>query len=77
MGHLMVFNGLVGISSAIALHTEYFDVSLGDSSQSDFFDFLNSGAGGTKQWDLTASKGIKDGIWNQGFLIPHAVIDVI
>ncbi len=78
MGQLMVFNGLVGISSAAALKSECFGEDLSGISQADFFDFLNGGAGGTRQWDVALSKGVRDdtpGI--RGFMIHHAVVDAI
>ena len=77
IGQLMVFNGLMGISSAAALKSECFQEELSGSDQADFFDFLNGGAGGTRQWDVAISKGIRDNIWEQGFMIHHAVVDAI
>jgi 3-hydroxyisobutyrate dehydrogenase-like beta-hydroxyacid dehydrogenase len=77
IGQLMVFNGLVGICSAAALKSECFGEELSGPAQADFFDFLNGGAGGTRQWDVAISKGIRDNIWDQGFMIHHAVVDAI
>jgi 3-hydroxyisobutyrate dehydrogenase-like beta-hydroxyacid dehydrogenase len=78
IGHLMVFNGLVGITSAAALHSECFmKGEIGGGAQTEFFDFLNQGAGGTKQWDLILRQGIADDLWEQGFFIKHAVVDAI
>jgi len=77
MGQFMVFNGLMGISSAAALKSECFQEELFGSSQAEFFDFLNGGAGGTRQWDVAIGKGIRDNIWDQGFMIHHAVVDAI
>lgn len=77
MGQLMVFNGLIGISSAAALKSECFSEELSGESQAEFFDFLNAGAGGTRQWDVALSKGIRDDTWDQGFMIQHAVVDAI
>jgi len=77
IGQLMVFNGLIGISSAAALKSECFQEQLSGSSQAEFFDFLNGGAGGTRQWDVALSKGIRDKTWDQGFMIHHAVVDAI
>jgi len=77
MGQLMVFNGLVGISSAAALKGECFHEQLSGPSQAEFFDFLNGGAGGTRQWDVALSKGVRDNVWDQGFMIHHAVVDAI
>jgi 3-hydroxyisobutyrate dehydrogenase len=73
----MVFNGLVGICSAAALKSECFDEDLSGSDQAAFFDFLNGGAGGTRQWDVALSKGIRDNTWDQGFMIQHGVVDAI
>ncbi len=77
MGQLMVFNGLIGISSAAALKSECFQEDLSGDSQAEFFDFLNGGAGGTRQWDVALSKGVRDKVWDQGFMIHHAVVDAI
>jgi len=77
IGQLMVFNGLVGICSAAALKSECFQEELSGPAQADFFDFLNGGAGGTRQWVVAISKGIRDNIWDQGFMIHHAVVDAI
>jgi len=77
IGQLMVFNGLVGICSAAALKSACFQEELSGAAQADFFDFLNGGAGGTRQWDVALSKGIRDDIWDQGFMIHHAVVDAI
>lgn len=77
IGQLMVFNGLVGICSAAALKAECFEEELVGSDQSAFFDFLNGGAGGTRQWDVALSKGVRDNVWEQGFMIHHAVVDAI
>jgi len=78
IGHHMVYNGCVGISTAAALHSQCFaDGKLGGSTQADQIAFLNGGAGGTRQWDVALKKGIKDSIWDQGFGIKHAVVDAI
>jgi len=77
MGQLMVFNGLLGICSAAALKAECFQEDLSGSEQAEFFDFLNGGAGGTRQWDVAISKGVRDNTWDQGFMIHHAVVDAI
>jgi 3-hydroxyisobutyrate dehydrogenase-like beta-hydroxyacid dehydrogenase len=77
IGQLMVFNGLMGICSAAALKAECFEEDLTGSEQGAFFDFLNAGAGGTRQWDVALSKGIRDNVWDQGFMIHHAVVDAI
>ena len=77
IGQLMVFNGLTGICSAAALKSECFQEPLSGLEQAEFFDFLNSGAGGTRQWDVALSKGIRDNTWDQGFMIQHAAVDAI
>lgn len=77
IGQLMVFNGLVGICSAAALKSECFQEKLSGAAQAEFFDFLNGGAGGTRQWDVAISKGVRDNTWDQGFMIHHAVVDAI
>lgn len=77
IGQMMVFNGLTGICSAAALKSSCFQEPLSGNKQAEFFDFLNNGAGGTKQWDVALSKGIRDNIWDQGFMLHHAVIDTL
>lgn len=77
IGQLMVFNGLMGITSAAALKAECFGEDLVGTEQTEFFEFLNKGAGGTRQWDVGLSKGIRDNVWDQGFMIHHAVVDAI
>ena len=77
VGQLMVFNGLAGICSAAALKSECFQEELTGSGQAEFFDFLNGGAGGTRQWDVAISKGVREDTWDQGFMIHHAVVDAI
>jgi 3-hydroxyisobutyrate dehydrogenase len=77
IGQLMVFNGLMGISSAAALKSACFNEDLHGSVQAEFFDFLNGGAGGTRQWDVALAKGVRDDVWDQGFMIHHAGVDAI
>lgn len=78
IGHTMVFNGLIGISSAAALHAECFlEGALGGQQQSEFFEFLNAGGGGTRQWEVALSAGIRNDTWDAGFSLRHAVIDAI
>lgn len=78
MGHLMVFNGLIGITSAAALYSECFlGGELGGGAQAEFFDFLNTGAGGTRQWEVSLSHGIRSDTWDFPFSIRYAVIDAI
>jgi 3-hydroxyisobutyrate dehydrogenase-like beta-hydroxyacid dehydrogenase len=75
ISHLMVFNGLIGISSAVAMQTK--SLNLTDMTQEAFFDFLNQGGGGTRQWDVTMKQAVGDDNWLAGFLLPHATIDAI
>lgn len=78
IGHVLVFHGLLGISLASLLHKNAFHLpALGGKIQTDFFDFLNNGAGGTKQWDAALRPGIADDNWTAGFLVRHAVVDLI
>jgi 3-hydroxyisobutyrate dehydrogenase-like beta-hydroxyacid dehydrogenase len=78
MGQAMVFNGLIGICSAAALYAECFQGgAVGGPEQSTFFDFLNTGAGGTRQWDVALSNGVRSDVWDAGFLISYAAIDAI
>jgi len=78
IGHYLAFNGLTGIGAGAVLHAEYFNEGvLGGEAQSDFLSFLNGGAGGTRQWDVAMSKGVRDGVWDAGFSNRHAVVDII
>lgn len=75
IGHTLVFHGLMGMTNAINLRAQCFKEKIGAHEQIEFFDFLNAGAGGTRQWDVALKPGIKDNFWHQGFLIKHAVVD--
>lgn len=76
IGHTLVFNGLMGITNAFNLYSHCFNEDISTEEQVAFFDFLNSGAGGTNQWEVALKLGIKSGLWKQGFLLKHAVVDV-
>jgi 3-hydroxyisobutyrate dehydrogenase len=73
IGHYMVFGGLTGLTSAAALQRQ----CLPESDPVEFFDFLNNGAGGTKQWDVALRKGLADDRWDTGFFCRHGVIDTL
>lgn len=77
MGHCMVFNGLHGLCSAAALHHECMGLPLYSTETTEFFDFLNQGAGGTRQWEVSLRAGTTENQWEQGFMIKHAVIDAL
>jgi len=77
IGQVMVFNGLLGLTAAAALKAECFEEPLAGTEQTDFFEFLNKGAGGTRQWDVGLSKGVRDDVWDQGFMIHHALVDAL
>lgn len=77
MGHIMVFNGLLGISSANVLDLNLRNHQQYNAEQLELFDFLNQGAGGTRQWDVALRNGIAKNDWHSGFYIKHAVIDLI
>jgi 3-hydroxyisobutyrate dehydrogenase len=78
IGQHLVFNGCSGITAGAGIcAAALFDGELAGAGQSDFFDFLNGGAGGTRQWDVALSKGLRDNIWDQGFLVKHAVVDAV
>ncbi|MBX9670017.1 MAG: hypothetical protein K2X93_20625 [Candidatus Obscuribacterales bacterium] len=78
IGQVMVFNGLIGICSAAALHTVALnDGKIGGEEQGAFFDFLNAGAGGTRQWDVILANGIKKDIWDSPFFARYGVVDSI
>jgi 3-hydroxyisobutyrate dehydrogenase-like beta-hydroxyacid dehydrogenase len=77
IGHVMVFHGLLGMSLAVSLQKQLFGFTTIDKAQVEFFDFLNQGAGGTKQWDFAVRPLVLENNFSQGFLIQHAVIDII
>lgn len=78
IGQHLVFNGCTGICTGAALYAECFaEGTMGGPQQGEYFDFLNGGAGGTRQWDVALSKGVKDNDWGTGFNIRHAVVDAI
>jgi 3-hydroxyisobutyrate dehydrogenase len=78
IGQHLVFNGCVGISTGAALYANCFaDGVMGGEQQTEYFDFLNGGAGGTRQWDVALKKGVKDADWATGFAVKHAVVDAI
>jgi len=78
IGQHLVFNGCVGISTGAALYAACFaDGVMGGSQQTEYFDFLNGGAGGTRQWEVALKKGVKDDDWGTGFAVKHAVVDAI
>jgi 3-hydroxyisobutyrate dehydrogenase len=78
IGQHLVFNGCTGICTGAALYSECFaNGTMGGSEQAASVDFLNGGAGGTRQWDVALSKGVKDNDWGSGFNVRHAVVDAI
>lgn len=78
IGQHLVFNGCTGICTGAALYAECFaNGTMGGPQQAEYFDFLNGGAGGTRQWDVALSKGVKDNDWGSGFNVRHAVVDAI
>jgi 3-hydroxyisobutyrate dehydrogenase-like beta-hydroxyacid dehydrogenase len=78
IGQHLVFNGCTGICTGAVLHAECFaNGAMGGPQQAEYFDFLNGGAGGTRQWDVALSKGVKDNDWSTGFNVRHAVVDAI
>lgn len=77
IGQVLVFHGLLGMSLAALLHKNAFHLLELGGTQIDFFDFLNNGAGGSKQWDVALRHGIADDNWSAGFLMRHAVVDLI
>lgn len=76
IGHVMVFNNLLGISSAVALHERSF-TQINAEERAANFDFLNQGAGGSKQWDVTLRPAVVDKNLSKGFLLQHAVVDIL
>ena len=77
-GQMMVYGGLLGISSAAAASFAVSGQAVERSEPvAEFLDFLNGGAGSTKQWQVAVSRGVRQGDWSEGFLLHHAVIDAI
>lgn len=77
LGHTMVFNNLLGITTASALHQEIFSIPLNHPKVDQFFELMNQGAGGSKQWPLALRKGVAKNDWQEGFRIEHALIDLL
>jgi len=78
IGQMMVLSGCLGITAAAALYgSQFCGGALEGEQQTDFFNFINSGAGGTRQWDVALSRGVRDKTWDQGFMIKHAAIDAL
>ncbi len=77
IGHVLVFHGLLGVSLAVSLQQHIAADSPMTLSTTDFFDFLNKGAGGTNQWEFAVKSGVALGNWSRGFLIKHAIIDAL
>lgn len=79
IGHLLVFNGLLGVAAAVALHAEYFQKGeLGGQAQSEFFDMLACppAAGASRQYEVAMRKMMEEpAVYDAGFFIDHAVVD--
>jgi 3-hydroxyisobutyrate dehydrogenase-like beta-hydroxyacid dehydrogenase len=77
ISHCMVFAGVLGMSSAISLR----EVALGEPMlgqvAGQFFDDLNQGAGGSRQWELTFRQAVVDNQWDKGFNLEHAALDAL
>ncbi|MFT3741792.1 MAG: NAD(P)-binding domain-containing protein [Gammaproteobacteria bacterium] len=76
IGHVLVFSGLYGQSLAINLQKKVFNLPQLGEAQLDFFDFLNTGSGGSKQWEFPMRYALAHQDWQHGFLLHHALIDV-
>ena len=74
-GHIMVFNGFSGISTAALL--DITGRSQDREKTVELLDVLNTGSGGTQQWPLSLRQGLADDIWQQGFAIKHALPDLL
>src|SRR5262245_63482583 len=78
IGQHLVFDGCTGICTGAALYAECFaNGVMGGPQQGEYFDFLNGGAGGTRQWDVALGRGVKENDGSAGFNIRHAVVDAI
>jgi 3-hydroxyisobutyrate dehydrogenase-like beta-hydroxyacid dehydrogenase len=77
IGHVLVFNGLFAISSAVTLQARCQNKAYFFEDQVPLFDFLNQGAGGTRQWPVALKNGVQDQDWQTGFLLKHAAIDML
>jgi 3-hydroxyisobutyrate dehydrogenase-like beta-hydroxyacid dehydrogenase len=73
IGHYLVFHGLLGVCSGAALQCE----TLPALDPVEYFDFLNQGAGHTRQWEISLRRGLADGHWETGFYCRHAAIDAL
>jgi hypothetical protein len=56
---------------------DYDGVVICAGKNGDDCNIFRAGAGGTHQWDVAISKRVRDNTWDQGFMIPHAVVDAI
>lgn len=75
LSHVLVFNSLLGVTSAVTVQRQ--SVHLSEMDTKELFDFLNQGAGGCRQWEVAIKQAIVDQEWQAGFQLPHAAIDAI
>ena len=75
LGHTLVFSNLMGCCVASQVYQTLGMPPIPSQKASDFFDFLNQGAGGSKQWEVALKIGVQQNNWQDGFLLAHAVID--
>ena len=73
IGHYLVFHGLLGICSGAVLQ----HAAQPEAASVEFFDFLNQGAGHTRQWELALRRGLADGNWDTGFYCRHGAVDAL
>lgn len=77
ISHIGVFHSLLGVSLAAFLHKQVTDLPHLSKMQVAFFDFLNQGAGGSKQWELMLRNALLHNQWDRGFFLKHAAIDAL
>lgn len=73
IGHYLVFHGLLGICAGAAIQ----HAVQPEANDVEFFDFLNQGAGHTRQWELALRRGLAEGDWDTGFYCRHAAVDAL
>lgn len=75
VSHSLVFASLLGYASAIQLYSGFSGCNTNDLAS--VFDFVNQGAGGSRQWNLAFKLGLAGDQWDVGFMLEHAVVDAL
>jgi 3-hydroxyisobutyrate dehydrogenase-like beta-hydroxyacid dehydrogenase len=77
VGHTLVFSNLLGLCTATTCYTHLNQGPLISPEATEFFDFLNQGAGGSRQWEVALRPGLAADQWDTGFMVNHALIDAL